>query len=206
MSGMLITFEGIDGCGKSTQIEIFRKRLETEGYETTLLREPGGTSIGESIRNILLDKENTGMSIETELLLFEAARAQIVRECIRPMIRSGKIVLCDRFIDSSVAYQGYGRMIGRDVVDKLNKFAIGETVPNITFFFDIEPSVALSRMEYRGREKDRLDDEGIQFMHRVRKGYLEIAGTDTGRIKVLNAEKDISELSREIYKIFKEVN
>jgi len=207
MAGMLITFEGIDGCGKSTQIEIFRNQLEKEGYETTLLREPGGTSIGESIRNILLDKANTVMSIETELLLFEAARAQIVRELIRPMIASGKIVLCDRFIDSSAAYQGYGRMLGRDVVDKLNDFAIGETTPDITFLFDIEPSAALYRMESRGREKDRLDDEGIKFMHRVREGYLEIARTDkTGRIKVLNAENDISEISREIYKIFKEVN
>jgi len=207
MSGMLITFEGIDGCGKSTQIELFRKQLEKEGYEITLLREPGGTSIGESIRNILLDKSNAVMSTETELLLFEAARAQIVRELIRPMIDSGKIVLCDRFIDSSVAYQGYGRMLGRDVVDRLNEFAIGETIPDITFFFDIDPSVALQRMESRAREKDRLDDEGIKFMHRVREGYMEIARTDkTARIKVLNAEKDISEISREIYKIFKEVN
>ena len=203
---MLITFEGIDGCGKSTQIELLRRKLEDEGYETVLMREPGGTTIGESIRNILLDKVNTLMTTETELLLFEAARAQIVREFIRPMVSSGKIVLCDRFIDSSVAYQGYGRNLGREVVDKLNKFAIGETVPDITFIFDIEPSAAIARMESRGRERDRLDEEGIQFMSKVREGYLEIAKTDKERVRLLNAEKDIDELSREIYKIFKEVN
>lgn len=205
MSGMFITFEGIDGCGKSTQMDIFRKQLESDGYETVLLREPGGTSIGEGIRNILLDKVNTRMSTRTELLLFEAARAQLVGELVNPLLESGKIVLCDRFIDSSTAYQGFGRSLGRDVVEKLNVFAIGDTIPDITFLFDLEPAVALDRMKFRNREKDRMDSEGLEFMRRVREGYLEIAGMDIKRIKVLNAEKDISEISREVYKIFEEV-
>jgi dTMP kinase len=202
---MLITFEGIDGCGKSTQIDIFRKRLIDEGYDTVLLREPGGTSIGESIRNILLDKCNAGMCMETELLLFEAARAQIVRELIRPHLMNNRIVLLDRFIDSSVAYQGFGRGIGKEVVDRLNVFAIGDTVPKITFLFDIDPEVAVSRLSSRDRAKDRLDSEGLAFMQETRRGYLVIAKEDPDRVKVLDATKSIEELSHELYRIFKQL-
>lgn len=206
MEGILITFEGIDGCGKSTQIDIFHKRLIDEGYDVELLREPGGTSIGEAIRNILLDKKNMNMSIQTELLLFEAARSQIVRELINPLIEKGTIVLCDRFIDSSVAYQGYGRGLGSEVVEELNNFSVKTTIPKITYLFDIEPELALSRLDTRQKQKDRLDAEDIEFMHRVADGYREIASKHKDRIKVLNAKKSVEELSREIYKIFEEVN
>ena len=205
MDGFFITFEGIDGCGKSTQIEILNKRLLLEGNDVMLLREPGGTIISEGIRQILLDKKNTKMCIETELLLFEAARAQIVREIIEPAICEGKIVLCDRFIDSSVAYQGYGRRIGRRIVDELNTYAIGRRKPDITFLFDLDPVAAVLRLSTRPQAKDRLDDESLSFMNRTRKGYLEIASEEPQRIKVLNAEKSIDDLSREIYSIFKEV-
>lgn len=205
MDGFFITFEGIDGCGKSTQIELLHTRLQDEGYDVLLLREPGGTAISEEIRNILLDKKNKMMCMETELLLFEAARAQIVREVIEPAISKGRIVLCDRFIDSSVAYQGYGRRIGRRIIDELNNYAIGKRKPDITFLFDLDPVVAVSRLSKRPQAMDRLDDESLGFMIRTRNGYIEIACEEPQRIKVLNAEKSIDDLSREIYSIFKEV-
>lgn len=205
MKGFFITFEGIDGCGKSTQIDLFYQRLISEGYPVLLLREPGGTVISEEIRKILLDKKNTKMCSETELLLFEAARAQIINEVINPAIAQGKIVICDRFIDSSVAYQGFGRSIGRRVVNDLNKYAVGNTLPDITFLFDIDPKLAASRLSFRSQAKDRLDDESFSFMNSVRDGYLEIANEEPGRIKVLNAKDSIEDLAREIYRIFKEV-
>ncbi len=205
MKGFFITFEGIDGCGKSTQIDLFYQRLISGGYSVLLLREPGGTIISEEIRKILLDKKNTKMCSETELLLFEAARAQIVNEVINPAIDEGKIVICDRFIDSSVAYQGFGRAIGRRIVDMLNDYAVGNTRPGITYLFDIDPLVASSRLSFRTQARDRLDDESTSFMTRAREGYLEIAKEEPSRFKVLNAENSIEELSRDIYRIFKEV-
>ncbi len=206
MGGMLITFEGIDASGKSTHIDIFREKLEKDGYNAVLLREPGGTEIGESIRNILLDRNNTKMCMEAELLLFLASRAQIVRETIRPAINEGKIVLCDRYIDSSVAYQGYARGLGKDTVDVLNKFAIGDTVPDITFYFDIEPEKAIERINAREQKQDRIDVQGVEFLTKVRNGYKELAKDLNKRIKVLDADKKIQELSGEIYNIFKEEN
>lgn len=205
MKGFFITFEGIDGCGKSTQIDLFKRKLSEEGRDVLVMREPGGTVIGEGIREILLDKKHTGMCRETELLLFEAARAQIVREWIEPALEQGKIILCDRFTDSSAAYQGYGRNLGRQAVDALNAFAVGHTKPDITFLFDIDPETAIHRLAGRPQEKDRLDAESLEFMKRTRDGYLEIAKEDPARIKVLNAEKSIDDLSRDIYRIFREV-
>ena len=204
MKGMFITFEGIDGCGKSTQIELFHKKLLEDGYDVELLREAGGTIISEKIRQIILDKKNSSISIKTELLLFEAARAQIVNEIIKPLLTEGKIVICDRFIDSSVAYQGYGRELGFNIVDELNKFAIEETYPDITYLFDLDPKTASSRLSTRKKENDRLDNESMDFISKVRQGYLEIADRNSDRIKVLDANKNISELSLEVYKIFKE--
>ncbi len=205
MGGFFITFEGIDGCGKSTQITLFHQKLVSDGFDVLLLREPGGTSISEGIRQILLDNKNTKMCSETELLLFMAARAQIVRELIEPAISEGKIVLCDRHIDSSVAYQGYGRRIGQKIVDGLNTYAVGATRPDLTFLFDIDPGIAESRLTGRPQAKDRLDEESFGFMSRTREGYLRIAEEEPQRIKVLNAEMSIEDLSREIYRIFREV-
>lgn len=204
MGGMLITFEGIDASGKSTHIDIFREKLEKDGYDAILLREPGGTKIGESIRNILLDKNNTKMCMEAELLMFLASRAQIVREKIRPAINEGKIVICDRYIDSSVAYQGYARGLGKDTVDGLNRFAIGDTVPDITFYFDLEPEKAIERINAREQKQDRIDVQGVKFLTKVRNGYKELAKDSKKRIKVLDADKKIKDLSDEIYNIFKE--
>ena len=205
MGGFFITFEGIDGCGKSTHIDLFYKKLLEDNQKVLMLREPGGTIISERIREILLDKKNSGMSIQTELLLFEAARAQIVREVIEPALAVGKIVLCDRYIDSSVAYQGYGRRIGRGTVDELNDYAIGRTRPDLTFLFDLDPDIAEGRKTCRSQDNDRLDEEGREFVTRTREGYLAVARDEPQRIRVLDAKRDIDDLSREIYNIFKEV-
>ena len=205
MGGYFITFEGIDGCGKSTQIDLFHQRLVSEGYDVLLLREPGGTAISEAIRQIVLDNRNTKMCRETELLLFEAARAQIVNEVTRPALSEGKIVLCDRHTDSSMAYQGYGRQIGPKIVGELNAFAVGDTRPDMTFLFDIDPRIAEIRLCDRPQVKDRLDDESLGFMDRSREGYLQIAKQEPQRVRVLNAKESIESLSREIYRIFKEV-
>jgi len=178
--------------------------LLRECFEVELLREPGGTIIGEKIREVLLDKKNTDMSIKAELLLFEAARAQIVKEIIKPLLAEGKIILCDRFIDSSVAYQGFGRELGDQIVDELNSFAIEGTTPDITYLFDLEPEEAIKRLKARNKANDRLDGESISFINRVRNGYLEIAKRETDRIKLMDATKNISDLSLEVYKIFKE--
>lgn len=205
MRGLFITFEGIDGCGKSTQIELFRKKIEQAGYDHLLIREPGGTPIGENIREILLDKVNAGMKAETELLLFEAARAQNVRDVIIPALADGKIVLCDRFADSSLAYQGYGRQLGAEVVETLNRYATGGIQPDLTFFMDIAPEAARDRLNVRRRESDRLDTEDLDFMHRARDGYLAIAEADPARVRIINATNEKFENSEAIYTIFREV-
>ena len=167
--GFFITFEGIDGCGKSTQIRFLTDYLKEKGRDHLLLREPGGTVIGENIRNILLDKKNTGMIPMTELLLFEAARAQIVSEVIKPAVEEGKIVICDRFFDSTSAYQGYARNMGSEVVENLNRLATGGFEPDITFLLDISPEEAFSRRVARG-EEDRIEKLGMEFQEKVRAG------------------------------------
>lgn len=205
MRGLFVTFEGIDGCGKSTQIEILQNLLSKRGYKNIFVREPGGTQIGESIRTILLDKINTNMKPETELLLFEAARAQNVNDLILPALHRGETVICDRFADSSTAYQGYGRLLDVSAVKMLNAYATGGLTPDITFLFDIDPKIAASRLEDRTKCNDRIDLESIEFSARVRNGYLEIAKEEPSRIKIIDAAKDINSISKEIYKIYEEV-
>ena len=196
--GLFITFEGIDGCGKSTQCELLRNYLESCNKEFIFVREPGGTVIGERIREILLDKKNTQMTPRTELLLFEAARAQITDEVIKPAIESGKIVLCDRFFDSSSAYQGMARGMGMDFVSGLNMAATGGLKPDITFFFDISAEEAFERRGKRGEASDRIELAGLKFQEDVRKGYLEIAKGSDGRIVTIDATKGIQEIFEEI--------
>ncbi len=142
---MFITFEGLDFCGKSTQVKLIKKYFEDSGKEVELIREPGGVQISEKIRNILLDNKNSEMFSETELLLFSASRAQLVREKIIPYLKSGKVVISDRFLDSSIAYQGFGRGLNKEFVIELQKFAIGEAVPDITFFIDIPIAEVMKR-------------------------------------------------------------
>lgn len=187
MSGLFVTFEGIDGSGKSTQIEMLSSDLEKAGRPFVLIREPGGTEIGEKIRTILLDKANSKMHARTELLLYEAARAQIVEEKIRPALAEGKVVICDRFFDSTVAYQGYARGLGQEAVDFLNRWSTSGLTPDITFLFDLDERTAYGRRHGRG-EEDRLEAEGLNFMKKVREGYLE-RSKEEDRIRVIDAEE-----------------
>lgn len=200
MNGIFITFEGIDGCGKSTQCELLKDYLEGIGKEFIFVREPGGTVIGERIREILLDKKNTQMTSRAELLLFEAARAQITEEVIKPALEQGKIVLCDRFFDSSSAYQGMARGMGMDFVASLNMAATGGLKPDITFFFDISVEEALARRGKRGEASDRIELAGIKFQEDVRKGYLQIAEESEGRVVTIDAAKGIEEIFDQIKK------
>lgn len=198
MKGIFITFEGIDGCGKSTQCEMLKDYLTEYGKEFIFVREPGGTEIGERIREILLDKKNTQMTARTELLLFEAARAQITDEVIRPALDDGKIVICDRFFDSSSAYQGKARGMGMDFVANLNMAATGGLQPDITFFFDISAEEALIRRGKRGEASDRIELAGLKFQEDVRQGYLELARSSEGRIVTIDAKLGIDEIFEQV--------
>lgn len=188
MKGLFVTFEGIDGSGKSTQIEMLSSDLEKAGIPYVLIREPGGTDIGEKIRTILLDKANSKMNARTELLLYEAARAQIVEEKIKPALEAGNVVICDRFFDSTVAYQGYARGLGLEAVDFLNKWSTSGLAPDITFLFDLSEEVAYRRRHGRGGEEDRLEAEGLNFMKKVREGYL-AQSREEARIRVIDAQE-----------------
>lgn len=194
MKGIFITFEGIDGCGKSTQCELLKDYLNEAGKEFIFVREPGGTVIGERIREILLDKKNSQMTARTELLLFEAARAQITDEVIRPALEEGKTVICDRFFDSSSAYQGMARGMGMEFVSGLNMAATGGLAPDITFFFDISAEEALERRGKRGEASDRIELAGLKFQEDVRRGYLELAKSSGGRIVTIDARLGIEEI------------
>jgi len=183
---MFITFEGIDFCGKSTQIELLKSYLLKKNKKVQVIREPGGTEISEKIRILLLDKENSKILIETEFLLFSASRAQLVREKIRPYLDEGIYVISDRFHDSSTAYQGYGRGISIDVILSIHKLAIGNTIPDITFFIDIPVAIAEQRRQEKLSEHlDRIENSDKNFYSRVRNGYLELVKSEN-RFKILD--------------------
>ncbi len=187
--GAFITFEGIDGCGKSTQVARTAALLSEVGFAVVTLREPGSTRVAEQIRRILLHTRET-LSDATELLLYEAARADITAHEIRPHLSAGKIVLCDRFYDSTTAYQGYGRKLDLRLVKQLHRLAIGETRPDLTLVMDVDLKVAFAR---RGRRLDRLESQSRAFFNRVRKGYQEIARTEPRRVKLVDASGTIDE-------------
>lgn len=195
--GIFITFEGIDGCGKSTQLRMVKERLTSEGRDFIEVREPGGTTVGEKIRAVLLDKKNDSMVPLAELLLYEAARAQITEEVIKPALENGTIVICDRFFDSTIAYQGYARELGFELVDSLNKIATAGLKPDITFLLDLSAEDALKRRIGRGEEEDRLEALGTSFQVKVREGYLKAASEDS-RIKVIDAGKTPDEIFKDI--------
>ena len=199
--GLFITFEGIDGCGKSTQFELLKDHVQKEGKDILVVREPGGTVIGEKIREILLNKKNDSMVPMAELFLFEAARAQITEEKIRPALEAGTIVLCDRFFDSTYAYQGYARNLGSDVVGTLNNYATSGLEPDITFLIDVPVEVALQRRGIRNEADDRMEALGVKFQEDVRKGYLEAAGKFK-RIKVIDGNGTPESIFEEIKKIY----
>lgn len=193
--GLFITFEGPDGSGKTTQIRLLKEFLAEQGLEAVLTREPGGTSISELIREILLDRANQEMAPMTEALLYAAARAQHVREVIRPALAQGKAVICDRFIDSSIAYQGYGRGLG-DAVRTINAFAVEECLPDVTFLMKVDPAVGKGRI--RAGQQDRLELEKIEFHNEVFRGYMELAESEPDRIVCIDAGRGIAEIAKEI--------
>ncbi|MFN3135058.1 MAG: dTMP kinase [Candidatus Kryptonium sp.] len=200
---MFITFEGVDLCGKTTQAEILVKRLKNSGFDVVFLREPGGTKISELIRNILLDSQNKEMAPITELFLFSASRAQLVREVIIPSINSGKIVVCDRFYDSTLAYQGYGRGIEIEKIKIVNELASGGLAPDLTFLIDIPVDEIYKRKKEKYGNFDRMESSGIEFYERVRRGYLEIAKA-SDRFFIIDGKKKIDEISDQIWAIVSE--
>ena len=193
---MFITFEGIDFCGKSSQIKLLEEYLLAKEEQVQVIREPGGTYISEKIRNILLDNENSGMHMQTEFLLFAASRSQLVREKIRPYLDKGFYVISDRFHDSSTAYQGYGRGLPVEVISAISKLAIGDTVPDITFIINITVELAEQRRQKKLKgQLDRIEISDSDFFERVRKGYLELAKQGR-RFKVLDGEEKIESLHK----------
>ena len=195
---MFITFEGIDFCGKSTQIELLKSYLLKNNKKVQVIREPGGTEISEKIRTMLLDKENSKMLMETEFLLFSASRSQLVREKIRPYLDQGIYVISDRFHDSSTAYQGYGRGISIEVILSIHKLAIGNTIPDVTFFLDIPVEVAEQRRQEKLSEHlDRIEISDMDFFSRVRNGYLELA-KNGNRFRILNGTDSVENIQEKI--------
>jgi dTMP kinase len=197
---MFITFEGIDKSGKTTQSTILIDRLKEKGLDVLFLREPGGTRISEMIRDILLDSNNSEMFPQTEYLLYSASRAQLVNQVIRPALEQKKAVICDRFYDSSSAYQGFGRGIGLSVIEFINNFAAGIR-PDITFFIDVDLEESKHRLNKQNIEKDRLESAGDEFFNKVRSGFFEVAEKESDRFFILNGKLPKVELSGEIWKI-----
>ena len=199
--GLFITLEGADGCGKPTQLNLLKEYLTSRGYEIVVTREPGGKGLGEKLREILLNYDGE-VSDRCEAFLYLADRAQNIDTIIKPAINSGKIVLCDRHTDSSVAYQGYGREQNIDNINMLNELAVNGVHPDLTIVFDIDTETSMARV---GAEKDRLESAGIEFHKRVRNGYLEIAKKNPQRIKVVDASQTIEDVQRDVIKIVEEV-
>jgi len=201
MKGIFITFEGPEGSGKTTVIERLAKKLEDAGYIVRLTREPGGCRISEDIRSIILDVNNKNMDPVTEALLYAASRRQHVSEVIKPHLDAGHIVICDRFLDSSLVYQGYARNLGIDNVLEINKQAINGLFPDLTIFFDIKPNVGLDRIKDNKRNQNRLDLEKLDFHNRVYEGYIEVLNRFSDRIKAINADLSREEVYYSVEKI-----
>ncbi|MEA1939836.1 MAG: dTMP kinase, partial [Candidatus Caldatribacteriota bacterium] len=210
--GLLITFEGLEGCGKTTQVKMLFKFLNKKRIPLIITKEPGGTKIGDKIRKILLDQKNNGMDYKAEMLLFLASRSENVRLNIMPALEKGKIVISDRFFDSTTAYQGYGRGINIDTIKDLNSLVVNKAVPDLTFFLDIEPKVGLKRSTSFSDSKEiRFEEEFISkkvingkfFLDRVRDGYYKIAKNNAKRIKIIDANRSKEEMFDDIIEIVK---
>lgn len=196
-TGYFITFEGIDGCGKTTQLRLADKYLSAQKISTLVLREPGSTPLSEKVRKILLDKK---MNINpfSELMLYLAARAELVREVIHPAIKNGTVVLCDRFYDSTTAYQGYGRGLDIGLINKLNRKAAADCIPDLTFLVDINFNSSLLRRKSSNKKADRLESESKQFFQKVRHGFYDIANKNKRRIKVIDGGQSIEAVFEEV--------
>lgn len=200
--GLFISIEGPDGSGKSTQIENIKQFFCDKGIDIVFTREPGGTAIGERIREIILDKNCSEMDYMTEAMLYAAARSQHVAQVIRPSLEEGKIVICDRFVDSSIAYQGYGRKLG-DAVAIINDFAIGKCLPDVTFLMKLDPRIGRRRID--ADKQDRLEREQDDFHIAVFEGYLELEKKYKDRIVGIDASRSIEEIKVDIYKKLEEL-
>jgi dTMP kinase len=200
--GRFVSFEGIEGCGKTTQIALLSEVLTQRDIPHSVTREPGGTAVGEGIRRILLHSETIHLTAAAELLLFYASRSQNILEKIEPSLAQGEVVICDRFYHASMAYQGYGRGIPIDFIEKLTDLVCGSRRPEITILLDIDPEIGLTRA--RARNSKRAEDEGrfemedVRFYTRIREGYLELAAREPERIRVINADRPIDDIHRSI--------
>lgn len=204
MKGKFITFEGNDGCGKTTISSMVYEALKKEGYNVIFTREPGGIKIAEQIRNVILDVQNTEMDGRCEALLYAAARRQHLVEKVIPALAEGKIVLCDRFIDSSLAYQGVARGLGIEEVYEINAFAIDDHMPDATLFLKVDPEVGMARIASR-QEKDRLDEEGEKFHRLVAQGYEEVIKRYPQRIHIVDAQQCVEKVYEDTYRLVKEL-
>ncbi|PID20380.1 dTMP kinase [Sporosarcina sp. P3] len=202
MTGLFISFEGPEGAGKTTVLQKIAERLKAHGEDVVMTREPGGIPIAEKIREVILDSNHSTMDGKTEALLYAAARRQHLVEKIIPALKQNKIVLCDRFIDSSLAYQGFARGLGIDEVLSINLFAIGEYMPDCTIYFDVPPEVGLARIwKDKDREQNRLDLEKLEFHERVCKGYQEVIARDDRRIQVVDAHQLPAQVVENVWRI-----
>ena len=197
---MFISFEGIDSSGKSTQSKLLGDFLTAKGYKVLHLREPGGTDISEKIRHLLLDKTNHQMRGLTEFLLYSAARAQLVDEVIRPALSEERTIICDRYCDSSTAYQGFARGLGVEKIEAINKIATYGIMPDLTIFVDVKVETALARLKAKGKLSDRIEAEGSAFFEQVRLGFLQIATHEEERFKVVSGEDDKAIVEQKIRK------
>lgn len=204
MRGKFITVEGTDGAGKSTQIELLVKYLKNNGFEVVVTREPGGTSISEKIREIILDIDNSEMSDITEALLYAASRAQHISQKIKPAVEAGKVVICDRFVDSSIAYQGYARGLDMSLIEDVNMYAVDGMIPDATLFFDIKPEIGIARKK-NVQSLDRIEKEALDFHYKVYNGYKELLEKYPQRIKRIDAEKDVEEVHAQVVEVLKPI-
>ena len=204
-AGKFITIEGGEGCGKTTHIKRIAAHLRESGRTVLVLREPGGTDVGEQIRQVLqYSKQSTKMVSETELLLFCASRAQLVREIIQPALAAGQIVIADRFFDSTTVYQGAGRQLDAAGVKVINEFAIGDCRPNRTLVIDLDPRIGLERA--RGRELfDRMENQSLDFYDRVRQGYLALAQHEPARVKIVDGNQSLATVEQKIWELLQHV-
>jgi dTMP kinase len=206
---MFITLEGIEGAGKTTQLENIVAFFKTRGYEVVTTREPGGTPIGEQIRSILLDPANTALDAATELLLYVADRVQHLRTLIAPHLAAGHVVVCDRYVDATLVYQGYARGIDKEMIRGLHRLVCDNLQPDLTLLFDLDPRVGLDRAWRRINKTDscnaesRFEQEALSFHQRVRDGYLDLARLEPGRIRIVNAENDPDRIAHDVTIILK---